>query len=89
MARNVRRSFPEPLEPIEGPELVFGLVGAIGTDLDQVADVLSEALKRVAYRPQIVHVSWLLHQLSSYRALARTSFKSHFEKTRDKRKTAG
>ncbi len=83
MARLASSSFPEPLEPIEGPELVFGLVGAIGTDLDQVADVLSEALRLVNYRPQVVRVSALLHQLPKYRALARKSFKSHFEKTRE------
>jgi len=82
MVRSIQRGFPEPLEPIEGPELVFGLVGPIGTDLDQVADVLSESLARVAYQSQIVHVSWLLHQLPGYRDLERTNFKSHFEKTK-------
>jgi deoxycytidylate deaminase len=83
MARIASSSFPAPLEPIEGPELVFGLVGAIGTDLDQVASVLSEALSLVNYRPHVVRVSALLHQLPKYRALAHKSFKSHFEKTRE------
>lgn len=31
------------------PELVFGLVGSIGTDLEMVTRVLDEALKRVSY----------------------------------------
>jgi cytidine deaminase len=83
MARNAQSSFPEPLEPIEGPELVFGLVGAIGTDIDQVAEVLSEALRRVDYKPQVIRVSSLLHQLPRYQALAAETFESHFEKTRE------
>jgi deoxycytidylate deaminase len=83
MAQRSKSLFPEPLEPIEGPELVFGLVGAIGTDLDQVAEVLSEALRRVNYEPRIVRVSSLLHQLPRYRALEYKSFNSHFEKTKE------
>lgn len=82
MVRNGGSSFSKPLEPIEGPELVFGLVGPIGADLDQVADALSESLIRVAYRPEVVHVSWLLHQLPGYRELANTNFNSQFEKTK-------
>src|ERR1700760_1130617 len=83
MARGSQTFFPKPLEPIEGPELVFGLVGAIGTDLDQVADALTEALRRVNYRTHVVRVSSLLHQLPKYRALERQTFKSHFERIKE------
>jgi cytidine deaminase len=83
MARLAGSAFPRPLEPIEGPELFFGLVGAIGTDLDQVADVLSEALRRVNYQPKVIRVSSLLHQVPKYRHLETQKFKSHFEKTRE------
>lgn len=81
MRRISQDCFPRPLEPIKGPELVFGLVGAIGTDLDHVADVLSESLRRVNYAPQVIKVSSLLHQLPRYRRLERKNFRSHFEKT--------
>jgi deoxycytidylate deaminase len=83
MARSARGEFPKPLEPIEGPDLVFGLVGAIGTDLEQVEAVLSEALRRVNYQLRPIKVSSLLHQLPKYSALEDKKFKSHFEKTRE------
>jgi deoxycytidylate deaminase len=76
-------SFPDPLIPIKGPELVFGLVGAIGTDLSQVAEVLSEALRRVNYTPEVVPVSSLLHQIPRFRRLEKAKFASHFERTRE------
>lgn len=72
----------KPLTAIEGPELVFGLVGAVGTDLDQVADVLSEQLRSVNYRPHVVRVSGLLHQIGRFEHLANMPFSSDFEKIR-------
>jgi deoxycytidylate deaminase len=83
MARTTTIPHSVPLIPFTGPELFFGLVGAIGTDLDQVADVLAEQLKRVNYKPEIISVSRLLHQIDKYSGLADKVFKSQFEKTRD------
>jgi len=32
------------------PELVFGLIGAVGTDSDKILETLDHALKQVKYR---------------------------------------
>jgi deoxycytidylate deaminase len=82
MAKSAPLTVADPLVPISGPELVFGLVGAIGTDLDQVEGVLSEALRRVNYKPHVIRVSSLLHQLPQYKGLATKTFRSQFDKTR-------
>lgn len=51
------------LTPIAGPELVFGLVGPIGTDLTLVANVLAQELQKVSYRAEHIHVTHLLGDL--------------------------
>ena len=38
-------------------ELVLGLVGAVGTDLRRVRDVLEESLKRIGYSVEVVKIS--------------------------------
>ncbi|QDO97473.1 deoxycytidylate deaminase [Ferrovibrio terrae] len=53
------------LEPLTGPELVFGLVGPIGTDLNMVSHVLEEELGRVNYKTCLVQISQLMHILDS------------------------
>lgn len=46
------------------PELVFGLVGAIGSDLKKVSDSLADALAReVAYTAMPIRLSHLLHEV--------------------------
>jgi len=45
------------LAPIEGPELVFGLVAPIGTDLRAVADELAKQLETVGYHAEQIHVT--------------------------------
>jgi len=45
------------------PELVFGLVGPLGTDLTLVASRLSEALAQVRYRSEVFRLSRLMHEI--------------------------
>ena len=71
------------LEPLKGPELVFGLVGAVGTNLDQVADSLAEELTRVGYTAHVIRVSSLLYQLKHYRSLESKNYASDYEKILD------
>lgn len=52
-----------PLAPKAHPELVFGLVGPIGVDLDPVIDVLSKELKVAQYRSQVIRLSDQIQQL--------------------------
>lgn len=54
----------------EGPELVIGLVGAIGTDLALVSDSLQRHLSGVGYSSSEIRVSHLLHEIEAYAELA-------------------
>jgi deoxycytidylate deaminase len=46
-----------PLVPRNYPELVFGLVGPIGVDLDPVIDVLARELKAPGYQTKTIRLS--------------------------------
>jgi deoxycytidylate deaminase len=50
-------------DPPNGPELVFGLVGAVGLDLALVAEHLQRALREVAYSSEVIRLSELLHRV--------------------------
>lgn len=45
------------LRPSERPELVFGLVGPIGVDMQAVQRALEGALRRVEYSPHTIHLT--------------------------------
>src|SRR5579872_3358077 len=62
--------YPKMDSPHAGPELVVGLVGAVGTDLDLVTNLLSEALATVDYysRP-FIRLATLLRELPEFRTL--------------------
>lgn len=47
----------------EGPELIFGLVGAVGTDLEAVSNTLKDKLKKVDYTPEIIRLSLILKEI--------------------------
>lgn len=60
------QSAPVNLLPaISGPELVFGLVGPIGTDMRLVASKLEEQLDAVGYSSVHVHVSDALREFGT------------------------
>ena len=39
------------------PELIFGLAGPIGVDIDSICDSLSNALRDVRYHSEIIHLT--------------------------------
>lgn len=45
---------------ITRPELVFGLVGALGTDLDPLEEELQSALRTVGYQSSVIRISELI-----------------------------
>src|SRR5258708_35008231 len=45
---------------MERPEIVIGLVGAVGTDLQPVCDALEQALAEVSYSSSLIRLSELL-----------------------------
>lgn len=53
-----------------GPELIIGLVGAIGCDLPLIAASFDSALKEVGYASFEIRLSHLLHTLDRYSTLA-------------------
>lgn len=82
------------LVPIEYPELVFGLVGALGSNLSQVGEILQQELSKVGYRSSIIRVSSLLHEIKRYSALKRPfteekRIEKHMDKGNDFREKLG
>lgn len=67
----------------DGPEIVLGLVGAVGTDLALVFDVLEAALDEVAYRAENVRLSALLGELDWDRELPDAPLDEHIAKHMD------
>jgi cytidine deaminase len=51
------------------PELFFGLVGAVGTDLDKVFSALSKALTAADYQIKQVRLSEMLRAIDKYKSL--------------------
>lgn len=49
-----------------GPELFFGLIGAVGTDLKSVESILARELTTVGYLPHEVRLSSLLKECAKY-----------------------
>jgi deoxycytidylate deaminase len=45
---------------IDNPELIFGIVGPIGVDMDAVVDGLCKSLKGVGYDPDPIHLTDLI-----------------------------
>lgn len=56
-------SAAEPVTVVERPEIVIGLVGALGTDLDPVEAALSDALRLVDYETDSLRISRLISRL--------------------------
>ena len=50
----------------KGPELFFGLVGAVGSRLSTIITQLKHSLGRVGYQLEIVRSIDLLHQIQEY-----------------------
>ncbi|WP_088683644.1 anti-phage dCTP deaminase [Rhizobium sp. R635] len=48
---------------VDNPELVIGLVGPIGVDLDAVIQHLTEALQRVHYESHVIHITSIMGDL--------------------------
>lgn len=52
--------------PRSGPELFFGLVGAVGTDLDLLVNALEDSLRNVNYETRVIKVIDQLFALKRY-----------------------
>jgi len=64
-------ALPTP-RPTAGPELFFGLVGALGADLPQLADSLAETLETFDYTTSTIRLSSLLAEVPRIGKLSQT-----------------
>jgi cytidine deaminase len=53
------------IERVQRPELVFGVVGPVGVDLDMIIEVISTQLKRQNYTFDVIHVTTLMKEIPS------------------------
>lgn len=58
--KTTRSRMAKDLAVVTNPELVFGLVGPIGVDVEALMDALAEALKDVGYTPIPIHLTRLI-----------------------------
>src|SRR5262249_48999030 len=63
-----------------GPELVIGLVAAVGTDHDQLTSFLEETLRGFNYKAKIVRVASLLHAFPKYKDLPRAPVDDYIDR---------
>jgi len=75
---------PPTKSPPPASELFFGLVAAIGTDLDRVTNILVAALADVAYDTQVVRLSELLREIRSGPTLEESPRDRRYETYMDK-----
>ena len=66
-----------------GSELVIGVVGAIGTDVENVVEDLRTALRESSYKTRVIRVIELLHDLEPWKDLPHSPederYKSHID----------
>lgn len=61
------------------PELIFGLVGPIGVDLESVAEALTEALNDVEYQTQTFRITELMREVNVGLPLDATGYIESFQ----------
>ncbi len=49
--------------PITGPELFIGMIGALGSSLDEVQAAIKQALERVGYSTEVLRLTDALREL--------------------------
>lgn len=54
-------------ETVQKPELFFGLVAPVGSDLSRVTEDLARALAGVVYRSHTIHLIELIHELEKWK----------------------
>lgn len=55
--------------PIEGPELVVGVVAPVGANLATAVEIIELEFSKANYQSHVIRVSSLLHQLDEYSSL--------------------
>lgn len=67
-------SITDPLNPLPGIELFFGLVGPTGTDTSSVCKELADQLKKVGYASEIISLSDMIVEYSGKQLSDQTEY---------------
>lgn len=76
MKMNLVRELPS----LPGPELVIGLIGPVGADLELVIDAAKRQLDRVGYKSIVVRVSELITNIQAFHSKGSKTFDSAYER---------
>jgi cytidine deaminase len=68
------------LEDFPNPEIFIGLVGAVGTDLGLVCEVLEEELNTLSYNSSFIRMSELMNYLERYQKSLEIQYPSEFHR---------
>jgi len=71
------------LQALDGPELIFGLVGPVGTDLDNICNALIAELSKYNYKIKIIRVSEQLYNIDKYSSMANIKYSSESERIKE------
>jgi hypothetical protein len=67
----------------QGPELVIGVIGALGSNITFVIETLKKALGGVNYDYRIIHLAKLLHEFDAWSGLPESPLDEYIEKHQD------
>lgn len=65
-------------DTVSNPELVFGIVGQIGSNIDAIIEYLSDSLRQVEYYPCVVHLTQALDRLKPAPAIDATAYDKRY-----------
>ena len=63
---------------ISNPEIIFGIVGPIGVNIDAIIEYLSDSLRRVNYYPCVVRVTEALNSVKSAPAIDQKTYDGRY-----------
>jgi deoxycytidylate deaminase len=63
---------------VDNPEIVIGLVGPIGVDLNAIIGYLQEALDKVQYRSEVIHITRVMEDILPQVKVDETSYGNRY-----------
>ncbi|WP_245510285.1 anti-phage dCTP deaminase [Rhizobium leguminosarum] len=67
------------ISEVHNPELIFGILGPIGTPIEDVVNELSQELSHVGYSSEIIHLTALMRQIDIGCAVDENEFDARYE----------
>lgn len=63
---------------VDNPEIVIGLVGPIGVDLNAIVGFLNDALHKVHYRTELIHITQVMEDVLPQISVDKTSYGNRY-----------